>query len=60
VVIGTGITFWLLKGVLDAFFYACPPVCRVYLLSEPDESKESAYAYEPVHGRGGLAFEPAP
>jgi len=48
VVLSAGITFSLAKGVLSTFFLACPPVCRTYLLTDPDEPDDGAYFFEPA------------
>eukprot|EP00747_Dinoflagellata_sp_TGD_P183504 gnl/TRDRNA2_/TRDRNA2_38422_c0_seq1.p1 gnl/TRDRNA2_/TRDRNA2_38422_c0~~gnl/TRDRNA2_/TRDRNA2_38422_c0_seq1.p1 ORF type:complete len:680 (+),score=121.65 gnl/TRDRNA2_/TRDRNA2_38422_c0_seq1:171-2042(+) len=55
IVINPGVRFHLCKGVLSTFFFVCPPVCRTYLLSDPDESEETACIFdvgEPVSKDG--------
>merc|ERR1712073_92451 len=47
VVITAGFRFSAAKGILSAFFLLCPPVCRTYLLTDPDEPEESATMFEP-------------
>lgn len=47
VVVPSGVTFSMCKGVLQSFFFICPPVCRTYLLTDPDEPEESATIFLP-------------
>lgn len=35
-----GIAFAICKGVLTSLFLACPPVCRTYLVNDPDDLNE--------------------
>lgn len=48
VVISSGLRFSLCKGILKSFFYMCPPVCRTFLLTDPDESEATATVFDPV------------
>jgi len=47
VVINGGLRYGFCKGILSTFFLVCPPVCRTYLLTDPDEPEESATVFEP-------------
>merc|ERR1719321_2055044 len=47
VVISSGLRFSICKGVLKSFFYVCPPVCRTFLLTDPDEPEATATVFEP-------------
>merc|ERR1712110_1031194 len=48
VVMSSGIRFSLCKGLISAFFLLCPPVCRTFLLTDPDQSDEDATIFEPA------------
>mmetsp|Transcript_51574 Transcript_51574/g.95070 ORF Transcript_51574/g.95070 Transcript_51574/m.95070 type:complete len:516 (-) Transcript_51574:98-1645(-) len=47
VVISPGLRFTALKGILNSFFYVCPPVTRTFLLTDPDEPEENAIVFDP-------------
>uniref|UniRef100_A0A7R9ZX92 Uncharacterized protein n=1 Tax=Pyrodinium bahamense TaxID=73915 RepID=A0A7R9ZX92_9DINO len=47
VVVSGGVRLMLARGVLSTFFFLCPPVCKTYLLSDPDEPEESSIVFEP-------------
>lgn len=47
VVINPGFRFTMAKGVLKSFFYICPPVCRTFLLTDPDEPENTALVFHP-------------
>jgi len=55
VVVRSGVTFAMAKGILHTYFYACPPVCRTYLLTDPDEAEEAACYYDPARPRAAAA-----
>lgn len=48
IVVKSGLTYSFAKGMLSTYFYACPPVCKVFLLTDPNDSVENAYFFEPV------------
>lgn len=48
VVVSEGLRYSLAKGVLCTFFYMCPPVCRTYLLWDPDQPDDTATVFEPA------------
>lgn len=48
VVVNAGVRYTLCKGVLCTFFYICPPVCRTFLLTDPDQDEDAATVFEPV------------
>ena len=52
VVVSSGVRYSLCKGTLTAFFFMCPPVCRTYLLMDPDEPEEKACIFEPPPKEG--------
>lgn len=47
VVVPGGMVFKLAKGLLSTFFYACPPVCDTYLITDPDEPDEKGAYFAP-------------
>eukprot|EP00930_Biecheleria_cincta_P048080 TRINITY_DN33445_c0_g1_i1.p1 TRINITY_DN33445_c0_g1~~TRINITY_DN33445_c0_g1_i1.p1 ORF type:complete len:414 (-),score=81.91 TRINITY_DN33445_c0_g1_i1:38-1279(-) len=47
IVISAGLKYTLAKGILTTFFLICPPVCRTYLLSDPDEPLQDATLFRP-------------
>eukprot|EP00440_Ansanella_granifera_P059598 gb/GFBE01064594.1/.p1 GENE.gb/GFBE01064594.1/~~gb/GFBE01064594.1/.p1 ORF type:complete len:402 (+),score=60.72 gb/GFBE01064594.1/:1-1206(+) len=47
VVISAGLKYTLAKGILTTFFLICPPVCRTYLMTEPDQPLDLATVFEP-------------
>lgn len=47
VVVSSGLRYSLCQGVLTSFFFVCPPVCRTFLLTDPDEPEEHAVVFEP-------------
>lgn len=46
VVVPGGIMFIMMKGLLATFFFLCPPVCRTYLMTDPDQSEEASTVFE--------------
>lgn len=50
IVVNSGFRFSICKGVIKSFFYMCPPVCRTFLLTDPDESEATAVTFEPKAG----------
>lgn len=48
IVVNPGMRFSVCKGALKSFFYICPAVCRTFLLTDPDESEETAIVFEPT------------
>lgn len=55
VVVSSGFKFQICKGILSTFFFVCPPVCRTFLLTEPDEGEESAVIFEPSASASAVA-----
>lgn len=47
VVIPPGYKLSVSKGLLAAFFVLCPPVCKVLLLTSPDQDEAKAIVFEP-------------
>lgn len=47
VVMLPGWRFTICKGALSTFFYMCPPSCRTFLMTAPDEDEASAIVFEP-------------
>lgn len=52
VVVGSGFVYVLSKSILNTYFYACPPVCRTYILTDPDEPEEGAFFFDPAPKKG--------
>lgn len=47
VVINSGVRFTVCRGILNTFFWVCPPIVHTYLLTDPDEPEDTACVFEP-------------
>lgn len=47
VVVPSGFVFTLAKGILATFFFACPPVCDTYLITDPEQPEEEGAYFSP-------------
>merc|ERR1719323_572152 len=57
VVVSSGIKYTLCKTMLSTFFFLCPPVCRTFLLTDPDEAEETAVVFMPTRACASLRCE---
>jgi len=60
VVVTPGLMFTLCKTMLKAFFKACPPVVRTYLLTDPDQPEQGSVYFDPVdscHSKSNIAAD---
>jgi len=59
VCVSSGMRYTISKAALSAFFYVCPPVCRTYLLTAPDDNLKDAVVFLP-NSRAETAPEDTP